>query len=43
MNDVEAIKIKLSKAKNIWDVIDCCYRWREALLKRVKKALPEGL
>jgi len=36
MNEVQAIRIKLSRAKNIFDIIDCAKDWRTILLKKAK-------
>jgi len=36
MNEVEVIRLKLSRAKNVYDVIECCKDWRELLLRKAK-------
>lgn len=39
MNDIDIIKLKLSKARNIYDVIEACKLWRSILLKHCKMKL----
>jgi len=39
MNEVEAIAFKLSRAHNIYDVVECCLDWGDLLGRRVRKPL----
>jgi hypothetical protein len=39
MNEIEAINFKLSRAKNLTDVADCCKDWRDVLTRRIKLTL----
>jgi len=37
VNEIEAIRLKLSKAKDIYDIIDCCKDWRIVVLRKAKR------
>jgi hypothetical protein len=34
MDEVDALRLKLSRSKSVWDVIDCIKIWRDILLKK---------